>query len=128
MTILSMRVVAGLVASAVVGSMATASKAEEVTVTGSRFLETPIGINYTGMSIKDVSLSTSVSVTDLDLASSAGLTELDRRVNAAARASCREIASMYPVSHPETAACAKAAADKSMSRVRKLLAAHTGSA
>jgi UrcA family protein len=128
MKTLSMRVVAGLVVSAVIGSMATVVQAEEVTVTGSRFSEIPLGINYTGMSVKDVSLSTSVSVTDLDLNSTTGLAELDRRIMAAARVSCRDIQSMYPVSKPATAACAKAAADKSMSRVRKLLAARTGAA
>jgi len=126
MKILSMRVVAGLVVSAVIGSVATLAQADEVTVTGSRFVEIPLGINYTGMSVKDVSLSKSVSVTDLDLTSTAGLAELDRRILAAARASCREIQSLYPISKPATAACTKAAADKSMSRVRKMLAVHTG--
>lgn len=123
MKIFSMRVVAGLAGCAVAGGLATGAKADEVTVTGSRFQETPVGINYTGVPIKDVSLSATVSVADLDLASSAGRAELDRRILAAARTACSEIKGMYPVSQPEGNACARQAADKSMSRLRKLIAA-----
>jgi len=116
-------VVAGLVGCAVVGGLATGAMADEVTVTGSRFQETSVGINYTGIPIKDVSLSETVSVADLDLASSAGKAELDRRILAAARTACREIKGMYPVSQPEGNACARTAARRSMSRLRQLIAA-----
>jgi len=123
MKIFSMRVVAGLIGCAVAGGLTTGAQADEVTVTGSRFQATPVGINYTGIPIKDVSLSATVSVADLDLATSAGRVELDRRIVAAARMACGEIKDMYPVSQPEGNACVRAATDKSMSRLRKLMAA-----
>ncbi len=123
MTMSSLRVVAGLIASVAVGGLAGGATADEVTVTGSRFQETPVGINYTGIPIKDVSLSATVSVADLDLTSAAGSAELDRRILAAARSACGEIKGMFPVSQPEGNACARAAVDKSMGRLRKLIAA-----
>jgi len=101
--------------------MATAQKEEELTVTGLPMVETPIGINYTGLKVKDVSLSYTVNLKDLDLSTAAGVTELNRRVAAAARAACDEIGRLYPISHPDTPACAKAAVDKTLVQLRPLL-------
>jgi len=123
MKIISTSVMAGLMGCVAAGAMATGAWAEEVTVTGSRFQETPVGINYTGIPIKDVSLSETVKVADLDLSSAAGRAELDRRILSAARAACGEIQGTYPVSKPEGAACARAAAERSMNRMHKMLAA-----
>jgi UrcA family protein len=82
-----------------------------------------VGINYTGIPIKDISLSATVSVADLNLSSAAGRAELDRRILAAARSACGEIKGMYPVSKPDGDACSRAAAERSMSRMHKMLAA-----
>jgi UrcA family protein len=113
---------AGVMGCVVAGTVATGVRADEVTVTGSRFQEVPVGINYTGIPIKDVSLSATVNVADLDLSSGAGRAELDRRILAAARAACGEIEGTYPVSKPAGTACARAAAERSMSRMHKMLA------
>jgi UrcA family protein len=123
MKIVSTRVVAGVVGMALIGGLTAAAQADEVTVTGSRFMETPVGINYTGVPIKDVSLSETVSVADLNLSTAAGMAELDKRILTAARSACGEIKGVYPVSKPEGSACARAAVERSMSRVRKMLAA-----
>jgi len=104
-------------------TLASGARADEVTVTGSRFQEVPVGINYTGIPIKDISLSATVKMADLDLNTTAGRAELDRRILAAARSACGEIGGMYPVSKPEGDACARSAAERSMSRMHKMLAA-----
>ena len=119
MKILSTRVLAGILVFAAASGVAMAQKEEAVTVTGSRFVQTKVGINYTGLPIKDVALSYTVDLKDLDLTTSAGVAELDKRVFAAARAACRELGWLYPISHPDTPACIKAAADKTMMQVHQ---------
>lgn len=121
MKMTSTGVVLGLMVSWVLCGVAAAEKPDELTVTGSRFLATPVGINYTGVPIKDVSLSYGVSLADIDLESAAGQAEMDRRVVAAARAACHELARLYPVSQPDTARCTKTAADRSIARMHKMM-------
>jgi UrcA family protein len=118
-----MIVVAGAAASGFASGTAAAQSAEGVTVTVSRSVETRVGTNYSGLPIKDVSLSYAVNLKDIDLASTAGAGELDKRVNDAARAACKDISRLYPISKPDDTACAKAAVDRAMPRIRELVAA-----
>jgi UrcA family protein len=105
-------------------SFALAQNANEVTVQGTRVLNTKnVGRTSSGIPIVDVSLSYGVSLAGLDLASHAGATELEKRVHDAAMAACKEIGRQYPDATPSTAECAKVAADKAMVQVHELEAA-----
>jgi UrcA family protein len=118
------RVIVGVVASALLGSIAIAQNIEEVTVQGTRMLNAKtVGKTASGVPIVDVSLSYGVSTADLDLASHVGATELEKRVHDAAMAACKEISKQYPDATPSEADCAKAAADKAMVRAHELEAA-----
>ncbi len=112
----------GIAACALAG-LAVAEPTDELTVTGSRSVITPVGIDYVGALIKDVSLSYHIAVADLDLKSAAGAAVLDKRLSYAARMACDEIGRAYPVSKPAAAACVRAAIDKARAQVRGLLAA-----
>ena len=101
---------------------AAADRSDDLTVTGSRFVASPAGITYSGLPLKDVSLSYGVTLADLDLGSTAGLAALDKRVVAAARAACAELGRLYPVSNPDTAACTRETAEKSIAQVHRMLA------
>ena len=117
-------VVVGIVAFALVGSIATAQNIEEITVQGTRIMSTKtVGRTASGVPIVDVSLSYGVSIAGLDLASHVGAAELEKRIHDAALAACKEIGRQYPDSTPSDADCAKAAADKAMVRAHELEAA-----
>ncbi|HVN43891.1 MAG TPA: UrcA family protein [Steroidobacteraceae bacterium] len=115
-------VVAGLAAitaSAVVGG-AFAQAVPEVTVTTSKIVEKSAGRTSTGIPIVDVSLSYGVSAAGLDLASASGAREFEKRVSDAATEACKDLGKRYPNATPTDAACAKAATDKAMVRVREM--------
>ena len=117
-------IIGGMVAAALIGSIAAAQNIEEVTVQGTRMLSTKAaGHTASGVPIVDVSLSYGVSTAGLDLASHAGAMELEKRVHDAGMAACKEITKQYPDAMPSEADCAKAAADKAMVRVHELEAA-----
>lgn len=117
-------VIVGIVASALIGSIAVAQNIEEVTVQATRMLSTKTaGRTASGVPIVDVSLAYGVSTTGLDLASHVGAMELEKRVHDAAMAACKEISKQYPDATPSEADCAKAAAEKAMVRVHELEAA-----
>lgn len=125
----------GALAATAVGTIALAQKPADPGVTGSPFTE--ITVTATRLNVKpvvsvvgwprapvgQVSLSYGVSIADLDLGTSAGAIELEKRVNETAVDVCKEIGRQYPDSTPSDAACAKAAAQKAMVRVRELVAA-----
>jgi UrcA family protein len=118
---------AAAVASVLVSRIAIAQNVEEVTVQGKRDLTTEVvGRTSSGIPLVNISLSDSASAAGLDLASSAGAAELARRVNAAARAACREIGRRYPDAEPGDAQCTEAAANEAMVKARKLIAAAQG--
>lgn len=105
-------------------SIAVAQTIEEVTVQGTRMLNTKtVGITTSGVPIVDVSLSYGVSTAGLDLASHVGAIELEKRVHDAAMAACKEISKQYPDATPSDADCAKVAADKAMVSAHELEAA-----
>ena len=115
---------AGMLASALVGSVAIAQKTDEITVQASRIVTTTVGrAGATGAPINDITLSYGVSYAGLDLASQAGATELEKRIHDAAEKACKEISRQYPNSTPDDAKCAKAAADEAMVKVHELKAA-----
>jgi UrcA family protein len=64
-----------------------------------------------------------VSHSGLDLTSSAGIAALEKRVSDAALAACKEISRLHPAAKPDDAACAKAAVDEAMVKVREVVAA-----
>ena len=112
------------IASALISSMVVAQNLEEITVQGTRVLDTKdAGRSNTGFPIRDISLSYGVNIADLDLATQYGPIALEKRVNDAAKAACDELGQKYPMSTPSNEACAKAAADKAMVKARALVAA-----
>jgi UrcA family protein len=112
------------IASAFISSMVVAQNLEEITVQGTRVLDIKdAGRSNTGLPIRDISLSFGVNIADLDLATQYGPIALEQRVNDAAKAACDELGQKYPMSTPNTDACAKAAADKAMVKARALVAA-----
>jgi len=117
-------VTAAAAAFALLGGITAAQNAEEVTVQGTRMMTTEAaGRTTTGIPLVNVSLSYGVSIADLDLASQYGPIALEKRVRDAAMAACQEIGRQYPLSTPSDEACAKAAADKAMVKVRELVLA-----
>jgi len=113
---------AAAVASVLVGSIAVAQDAPEVTVQATRAPTTEFHISG-GIPLVTMSLSYTVSARDLDLTSRAGAAELEKRVHDAALAACKEIAKQLADATPSVADCARDAAGKAMVRVRELEAA-----
>ena len=111
----------GFAACALCG-LAIADSADELTVTGSRVVITPVGIDYVGAPLKDVSMSYHVGVAGLDLNTAAGAAALDKRVLHAARLACADIERMYPVSKPASSPCVNLAVTRARAQVQELLA------
>lgn len=104
-------------------SMALAQNMEEITVQGTRVLDVKdAGHTMAGIPLRDISLSYHVNIADLDLATQYGPIALERRVKDAATAACAELGQKYPLSRPDTAACAKSATDNAMVKARALVA------
>ena len=123
MTKILLAVVVGVLASALVSTIAVAQNAEEVTVTASRIVAKTVGHAATGAPINDITLTYGVSYTGLDLSSSAGAEALEKRVNAAAQQACNEIGRQYPHSTPDDWECAKATSAKAMVKAHELIIA-----
>lgn len=102
---------------------ANAQEIEGVTVTGSRIVKERIGRTPANVPINAISLAYKVSYSDLDLTGSAGKAALEERVSDAALAACKEISRLYPAAKPDDGACAKAAVDEAMVKVREVIAA-----
>jgi UrcA family protein len=81
-------------------------------------VRSPIGFPMT-----DLSLTYGVSLAGLNLATYSGATEAEKRVNAAARAACREIGHQYPDATPGESECTRSAAKNAMVKVHDLVAA-----
>ncbi len=113
-----------LVACVCLCGIVAAQNLQEVTVQGTRILNTKtVDHNAsTGSPILDVSVSYGVRVADLDLTSHYGPIQLEKRVRDAALAACKEIGRQYPDATPSEELCAKAAADKAMVTVHDLIA------
>jgi UrcA family protein len=115
--------IAGVLASALVASVAAVESLEPVTVTASRVVKV-----QASPLVNELSLSARVSYAGLDLATSAGAKELEARVNDAAQTVCKEIGRLYPDAWPTAAECAKSAAAKAMVRVHEVVAKAGGKA
>ena len=119
--------VAGITIAAVTyalfSSIAVAQNLEEVTVQGTRIINTQEVRAPLTVPVNEVSLSYGVSTAGLDLASKAGMMEAEKRVKDVADAACRELGKLYPKSSPNDAECAKAAAQEAMVKLRQLAAA-----
>ena len=118
-------IVAGAVASVLVGGAASAMTAEEVNVSATRAVPKVVGRDASGAAIVNVTLSYGVSYAGLDLASNNGVQELTKRINGAAKAACTEIAKQNPLANfqNDDASCAKSAADKALASVQPVIAA-----
>ncbi len=117
-------VTVALTAPMLISGMAVAQNMEEITVQGTRVLDSKdAGRTTSGIPIRDISLSYGVNVADLDLATQYGPLALEKRVKDAATAACEELGQKYPQSTPSTGECAKAATDKAMIKARAMVAA-----
>lgn len=111
-------------AAVIVGNFCAAQNLDEITVQGTRVLNTKtVGRTSSGVPIKDISLSYGVSYADLDLASHAGALELEKRVHGAAKAACDELGKQFPDSTPSGIDCIKMAVSKAMPAVQEMEAA-----
>jgi len=108
-------------ASALMSNIVDAQDMQEITVQGTRTLNTKeVGQTPTGATVVTISLSYGVGIAGLDLASNAGATEMKRRIHDAAKAACNEITRKYPDAEPNDADCAKAAVARAMVKARAL--------
>lgn len=112
---------AAAAAACVLTGMVFAQDLQEITVQGTRMLNTKtVGHTSSGLAIIDVSMSYGVSTAGLDLGSYAGAMELEKRVHTVALKACKEIGKQYPDATPGEAECAKTAADNAMVKVHEL--------
>jgi UrcA family protein len=128
-TLFSMQVVLMTVALATTGASAIAQQTEtsEVKIEAVRSVQR-VGTSTTGAPIEIVQLTRKVSYADLDLATHRGALELERRINDTAKAACKQLDALYPVSTsegPGTAgkSCVKDAVDGAMIQARASIAA-----
>ena len=96
---------------------------EGVVVTGSRVITEQVGRSSVGAPINQVSLSYKVSYADLDLKTADGTKKLDERVKTAADAACKELDRAFPLSTPDSGACAKSAVAGAKMKVKEVVAA-----
>jgi UrcA family protein len=61
-----------------------------------------VGMSYTDIPIKEVSLTRKVGFRDLDLASPSGKVELDKRIKAVAKEVCNQLKTLYPLEQLDT--------------------------
>ena len=117
-------VVGGALAATLIGVTAFAQNSEEITVEASRVVAKDVaGQPPGGAQVRDITLSYGVSYSGVDLTSTVAVAALEKSVNDAAHKACKEIGRQYPMSTPNDAECAKAAAAKAMGRVRELVSA-----
>lgn len=79
-----------------------------------------------GYEVFNVTAKSNVSLRDLDLSTKAGYDEAVRRIKLAAKNSCEEIASQYPLENVSVQDCAKETLDKAMVRVDALASSPRG--
>ena len=102
---------------------AVAQNLEEVTVQGTRVLNTKVIDTSQGIPILEVSISYGVAYADLNLATQYGPIALEKRVKDAAKAACVEIGRKYPHTTTSTTNCTRVAADNAMVKVHEFVAA-----
>ena len=118
-----MRVAFGAVALGLVGGIAVAQNIDEITVQGTRTVNTKeVRLPYE-VPVNDVSLTYGVSTKGLDLTSDAGFMEAEKRVKDVAATACRELGKLYPHAAPSNEECTKVAVDEAMVKLKKLAAA-----
>ena len=104
-----------LIAGACLASMALpADELSTITVEAGVVNKTVVGHSDLGAPIEQVTLSRRVSFSDLDLATHSGAVALKKRVQEAARATCKQLDELYPLEEKNAPACIdKAVADSS---------------
>lgn len=105
------------------GASAYGQDVEGVIVKGSRMVTEDVGRSRSVVPISEISLSYKVTYADLDLGSNEGKVALEKRVSDAALAACKEISRLHPGAKPDDVACAKAAVDDAMVKVKEAVAA-----
>jgi UrcA family protein len=114
-------------AGAVMASAAAlAAATPEVTVEAARQAKVEvIERSASGVTTQLITLTRRVSYRDLNLTIVAGENELTKRVNDTAKAACKELDDLYPLtrSPAESAACVKKATDDAMVQVRAAITA-----
>ena len=107
---------------AMASALALAQQATEVTVEAAR--EAPLPKQtYGGIRVEEVTLKRRVSYSDLDLTTQAGTAALEKRVQETARAACKELDRLYPLTAPGGDSCYKKALDDAMAQVHAAVAA-----
>jgi UrcA family protein len=85
-------------------AMAATDSLEEVTVQGSRMTREVVGrAQGTGAPVELVTLTRHATYADLDLSTHSGASELRERVQSTAKAACRELDELFPLTAPTAA-------------------------
>jgi len=116
-----------LAATGAASTVAVAQQPEQlpqVTIEATRSVKTE-GRSASGIPIEVVQLSRKVGYADLDLSSHAGATEFEKRINDTAKAACKQLDTLYPItaSADATSACIKGAVEGAMTKAHALIAA-----
>ncbi len=113
-----------LIAGACLGSMALAAdELSTITVEAGVVNKTVVGHSDLGAPIEQVTLSRRVSFSDLDLATNAGAVALKKRVEEAARASCKQLDELYPLEEKHAPECIDKAVAAASPQVDEAIAA-----
>jgi len=69
---------------------------QEITITGTREVNTTVGRTPTGRQVEVIQMMRRVSYADLDLATRVGAAELEKRIDEAAKKDCKDLFTLYP--------------------------------
>jgi len=103
---------------------------QEVTITGTREVNTTVGRAPTGRQVEVIQMIRRVSYADLDLATRVGAAELEKRIEEAAKKDCKDLFTLYPGSSSggigalgTEGPCVKNAVDGAMVQAKAAMAA-----
>ena len=125
---MSIKLVAGSAAAALLAGVTLAQGVPEVKVQATRVISSAltaktVGQTSSGVPIRNVTLSYGVSADGLDLSTHTGAVAFEQRVKDAAHQACQDISRQYPNATPSETDCARAAVQQAMGRVQELIAA-----
>lgn len=96
-----------------------------ITIGAGTMTKTSIGTSSSGIPLEEVTVTHRVSYSDLNLTTVAGAAELKRRVEATARAACKQLDELYPLEAKNARECTKAAIAKASPQVENAIAGAT---
>lgn len=101
---------------------AFADELPTITIGAGVMTRTPLGTSSSGVPLEEITVTHRVSYADLDLATQAGAAELKRRVEATARAACRQLDELYPLEAKNIRECTRISLAKASPQVENAIA------